>query len=85
MKCSLTGCPGEYEPQAITHTVRHAGRPYVVDHVPADVCSVCGDTLLSLAAAERIDEIVPGDARPAASIPLFEYGTPPLTSSRAVA
>ncbi len=50
MKCSIAGCPGEYEAGKVTHTVRHLrhqGQIIVIDHVPADVCSVCGDVLLN--------------------------------------
>ncbi|HAO80497.1 MAG TPA: hypothetical protein DCQ92_16315 [Verrucomicrobia subdivision 3 bacterium] len=47
MKCSIEGCPGEYEPRAITHTVRPGGRVVVIDHVPAEVCDVCGDVLFA--------------------------------------
>ena len=38
MKCTLPGCPGEYQERRIVHTVRHRGRVAVVDHVPAEVC-----------------------------------------------
>ena len=41
MKCSIEGCPGEYEEQKIVHTVRHHGQVIVIDQVPAEVCSVC--------------------------------------------
>jgi len=46
MKCMLVGCPGEYEQRHIVHIVRHADEVIVLDHVPAEVCSVCGDVLL---------------------------------------
>jgi len=46
MKCSIEGCSGEYEERKIVHTVRHQGQVVVIDHVPAEVCSVCGDVLL---------------------------------------
>jgi aspartate carbamoyltransferase regulatory subunit len=36
MKCNIKGCPGEYEPRTITHTVRQGGRGVVIDHVPAE-------------------------------------------------
>ena len=42
MKCSIKGCPGEYESRVITQTVRRGGHMVVVDHAPAEV----GDTLL---------------------------------------
>ena len=40
MKCSIDGCPGEYEAKNIMHTVRRHGQVIVIDHVPADVCSL---------------------------------------------
>jgi YgiT-type zinc finger domain-containing protein len=40
MKCSIRGCPGEYEERTIVHTVKHKGDVIVIDHVPAEVCSV---------------------------------------------
>ncbi len=38
MKCTIKGCPGEYEERKIVHTVRHHGQVIVIDHVPAEVC-----------------------------------------------
>ena len=46
MKCTIEGCPGEYGAGNVMHTVRHRDQVTVIDHVPADVCSVCGDVLL---------------------------------------
>jgi YgiT-type zinc finger domain-containing protein len=47
MKCSIEGCPGPYEPKTVIHTVRSSGRVMVIDHVPAEECSVCGDVLFT--------------------------------------
>ena len=55
MKCSIDGCPGEYEAEKVMHTVRHRGQVTVIDHVPADVCSVCGDVLLEPDTVRRIE------------------------------
>lgn len=46
MKCGIQGCPGEYEEKRVLHTVRHRGQVIATAHVPAEVCSVCGDVLL---------------------------------------
>jgi len=46
MRCTIQGCPGEYEERLIVHTVRHNGQVIVIDHVPAEVCRICGDVLL---------------------------------------
>ncbi len=73
MKCSLQGCPGEYEPRDIPHTVRHQGRIVVIDHVPADVCSVCGDVLLKPETVRHIEALLRQEAKPASSVPFYEY------------
>ena len=43
MKCTIAGCPGEYEERKIVHPVRHKNQVIVIDHVPADVYSICGE------------------------------------------
>lgn len=73
MRCSIRGCPGDYEQQVIVHTVRQHGNVMVIDHVPAEVCSVCGDTLLSGETVERIQAILRAGETPNRSAPLYEY------------
>ena len=73
MKCSIQGCPGEYETRRIVHTVRHRGEVVVIDHVPAEVCSVCGDVLLGPQTVRRIEELLEAAARPARTVPLYEF------------
>jgi len=73
MRCSIKGCPGSYENQAITHTVRHQGDVIVIDHVPVEVCAVCGDTLLTPETVDRIDSILQSRGAPARTAPLYEY------------
>ncbi|MFQ6015055.1 MAG: YgiT-type zinc finger protein [Anaerolineae bacterium] len=73
MKCSIEGCPGEYEERKIVHTVRHQGQVIVIDHVPAEVCSVCGDVLLKPDTVRRIEMLLRTATRPASTVPLYEY------------
>ena len=73
MKCSIVGCPGEYEERAIVHTVRHEGQIIVIDRVPAEVCSLCGDVLLRPETVRRIEELLRKRSRPARTAPLYEY------------
>ena len=73
MKCSLKGCPGIYEARQIVHPVRRQGEVIVIDHVPAEVCSVCGDVLLAPETARRIEVLLNTDRPPAKSVPLYEY------------
>ena len=73
MNCSLEGCPGKYETKTTVHTVRHDGQIIVIDHVPADVCSVCGDTLLEPATVRRIEGLLQEKRQPAMTVPLYEF------------
>jgi YgiT-type zinc finger domain-containing protein len=73
MKCSMQGCPGEYEERRIVHTVRRRGQVVVIDHVPAEVCAVCGDVLLSPQTVPRIEELLRDARPPSRTAPLLEY------------
>lgn len=73
MRCRIQGCAGHIEQRRVIHTVRHQGKVVVIDHVPAEVRTVCGDTLFApdtIGALERLLERMP---RPDASVPLYEY------------
>ena len=73
MKCSIDGCPGEYEAGRVMHTVRHRGKVNVIDHVPAEVCFVCGDVLLRPETVRRIEALLEEQNQPANTVPLYEY------------
>jgi YgiT-type zinc finger domain-containing protein len=73
MKCSITGCPGEYERKSVTHTVRHKGRVIVIDHVPADVCDGCGDVLLDPKTVRHIEKLLATEPEPQQTAPVYEY------------
>ena len=73
MDCTIQGCEGEYEEQFIVHTIRHNERLVVFDNVPAEVCGVCGDTLLSSIAMRRIDAMLNDDTRPTGVVPLYDF------------
>ena len=73
MKCSIQGCPGEYETREIVHTVRHKGEIVVLDKVPAQVCSVCGDTLLDADTVRGIERILEAKGRIERKAPVYTY------------
>jgi YgiT-type zinc finger domain-containing protein len=73
MKCSIVGCPGGYEERQIVHTVRRRDQIFVINHVPAEVCSVCGDVLLKPETVRRIERLLRAPAQPIGSVPLYEY------------
>jgi YgiT-type zinc finger domain-containing protein len=73
MKCTIQGCPGEYEEREVTHTVRHHGQIVVIDHVPAEVCQICGDVLLTPDTVRHIESLIRNQPKPVQTIPLYEY------------
>lgn len=73
MRCSIEGCPGDYEEREVVHTVRHRGQVVVIDRVPAEVCSVCGDVLLKPDTVRGIESLLRTEERPSRSVPLYEY------------
>jgi YgiT-type zinc finger domain-containing protein len=75
MKCSINDCPGEYEDKKVVHTVRHHGRVVVIDGVPAEVCSVCGDVLLKPDTVRRIEAILREAGKPDRTAPVYEYAS----------
>lgn len=73
MKCSIDGCPGEYEARPIAHTVRHQGQLTVIDGVPAEVCTVCGDVLLAPQTVRGIERLLSSTVSPSRTVPLYEF------------
>ena len=51
----------------------YQGQVIVIDHVPADVCSVCGDVLLNSDTVRRIEGLLQEKHQPASTVPLYEF------------
>ncbi|HEY6291460.1 MAG TPA: type II toxin-antitoxin system MqsA family antitoxin [Terriglobia bacterium] len=73
MNCTVQGCPGEYEARTVVHTVQRRGEIIVIDHVPAEVCSVCGDVLLTPETVRRIEALLRATPPPNRNVPLYEF------------
>lgn len=73
MKCSIEHCPGESEPRKVVHTVRYRGNVVVIDDVPAEVCPVCGDVLLTPEAVRHIEQLLASGANPNKTAPVYEF------------
>jgi YgiT-type zinc finger domain-containing protein len=70
--CSIHSCPGEYEERHIPHVVKYHGEVIVFDEVPVEVCSVCGDVLLSLETTEAIEAVLKNLGKPDRTAPVYE-------------
>ena len=73
MKCSIQGCPGNYENRLIVHTVKRGAEVIVFENVPAEVCDVCSDMLLSPDTIRHLEQIIARHSKPQKHIPLFTY------------
>ena len=73
MKCTVQGCPGEYEARTVVHTVRRREEVIVIDHVPAEVCPICGDVLLTPETVRRIEALLQATPPPTRNVPLYEF------------
>jgi YgiT-type zinc finger domain-containing protein len=73
MKCSLRDCPGEYEERKIVQAEQHGDRIIVINGVPAEICSVCGDVLFTMATVRRIEAIVRDAGTPDSVAPVYDY------------
>lgn len=72
MKCSIMGCSGEYEHREVVRAIRQGGRIIVVEHIPAEVCDVCGDVLFTPETIERL-EALRQTATPVRTVPLYDF------------
>jgi YgiT-type zinc finger domain-containing protein len=73
VKCSIVGCPGEYEECEIEQTIHQVRRIAVVDHVPAEACPVCGDILFAPKTVERLEALRQATEPPAEQVPLYHF------------
>ncbi len=70
--CSIRSCPGQYESKHIAHMVKHHGSVVVFENVLAEICTVCGDTLLPLSTVETIEAMLQNPGTPVRTVPVYE-------------
>lgn len=73
MKCSNEGCLGEYEQREVVHVVHQGERIMVIDHVPAEVCTICGDVLFTPETVRHIEALRHTTVSPARTVPLYDF------------
>lgn len=71
--CQMPNCPGEYEDRKIVRATRFGGQLVVIEGVPAEVCSFCGDTLFTPDTSATLERFVRTPPQPVATIPLYRY------------
>ena len=72
-------CGGQLTAQAIVHTQPWGERLYRFEHVPALVCTQCGQALLEAAVSQEIEKIIHGHRRPTKylRVPVFSLAPQP--------
>jgi len=73
MKCTISGCPGHYDSRLIVHTVRQGRKVLVFEDVPAEVCDVCSDTVLSPETVRHLEALLKQENKPRTHAPVFAY------------
>jgi YgiT-type zinc finger domain-containing protein len=71
--CSIQGCSGEYKQKMIVHTLTWNDEFFVFENVPAEVCSVCGDTLLHPDTVRKIELLTRKKKQPERFVPVYQY------------
>lgn len=59
----------------VTYTLQHAGKFFIIEHVPARVCKETGEQYFSPETVERIQAIIRAGKKPDKVIetPVYEY------------
>ncbi len=68
-----SGCPGHYERRLIVHTVKQGRKVLVFEDVPADVCDVCSDTVLTPETVRHLETLLKQENKPRTHAPVFAY------------
>jgi YgiT-type zinc finger domain-containing protein len=73
MTCSILNCPGEYQQREVVRAIRQGDRIIVVEHIPAEVCDVCGDVLFTPETIERLEALRQTTVPPVREVPLYDF------------
>ena len=69
MRCDQ--CQGQYGNKTIVLSFQREGESVVVEDVPALVCDICGDTLLSEATVRDVEALL--EREPEGTAPLYRF------------
>lgn len=73
MNCNVPGCAGEYEEELIVRAVERDGRIAVFKDVPAMVCDICGDELITWEVEGQMVRLLDSHPQPIASAPVYQF------------
>ena len=73
MRCSIADCPGEYEQKEVIRAIHQGDRIIVVEHIPAEVCDICGDVLFTPETIEHLEALRRTTRLPERTVPLYRF------------
>jgi len=73
MKCTTRGCSGEYQERYVSQVFTRGGESFVVEDIPARVCDLCGDTVLSWATVEQLLRTLEVRQEPGKFVPVYSF------------
>jgi len=75
-------CGGELKNTTITHEVRHGTQVYLFEHVPAQVCTICGEIWIEELVLQQIDRLLKqGEPARTVQMPIYDFTSVDLNSS----
>jgi HTH-type transcriptional regulator / antitoxin MqsA len=63
MNCNVCGCE-EFRAERVSDTFRCEDRVYIVENIPADVCTRCGEPVFEATVAEQVRRLINGPHQP---------------------
>ncbi|MBC8174940.1 MAG: YgiT-type zinc finger protein [Candidatus Marinimicrobia bacterium] len=59
----------------VTYTLKHKGKFYIIEHVPARVCQETGEEYFAPETVEHIQDLIKGHRKPVRKIetPVYDY------------
>jgi len=71
-RCPL--CGGELEERAVTHPQEYKGGIIILENMPAEVCSQCGEVLIRPDVLEKMQKVVWSETAPrrTARVPVYD-------------
>jgi len=72
-RCAV--CGGELKKTTITHEEKRAGKLYLFQHVPAQVCQACGELWIEEKTLREIDRLIAkGEPVRTVETPVYDLG-----------
>lgn len=73
----MTKCPfcgGKLEKKTVTHPQSYQGKIYILENIPAEICSQCGEVLLQPEVLEKVQQLIWSGAAPryTAKVPVYD-------------